>query len=236
MSTSGVTIYQLTRNQLIEAAISKLGVLARGQTPDTEDYTKGALSLNALVAYLRAKGLPLWSRQEYTLTLSADVSSYTFGDGEEVDTAYPLKMLEAYSVPVSGTSRIPVEIISNSNYNMLPTGSTGGQPIKLTYQPKVNKGVVKVWPTPSSDVVTAYTLLLVYQEPFSYFTSASHTMDFPEEWYLPIIYKLATLLAPEWGIPLEDRRELKSEAKEYLDLIDSYGSEDASFFFQADRR
>lgn len=236
MATSGVTTLQLTRNELIDAAIGTLGVLARGQTPDTEDYTVAATKLNMLIAQMRTKQLPLWKRTEYSLTLTASTLSYTLGDGLPLDTPYPLKMLEAYSVPVSGNTRIPIEIISNSEFNILPYSTSGGQPIQLTYQPYINYGVVKVWPTPDSSVATNYTVKLVWQAPFEYFSASTDTLDFPEEYYLPIVYGLAALIAPNWGIPLEDRRELKKEAKEYMDAVDSFGEEDASLFFQVDRR
>jgi hypothetical protein len=236
MATSGTTTLQYTRNDLIDAAISTLGVLARGQTPTTEDYTRAATKLNMLVAKLRTQQLPLWKRTEYTLTLVASQISYTLGDGLTLDTPYPLKMLEAYSIPTSGNTRIDVEIISSSEFNILPYNTSGGQPIKLNYQPFVNYGVVKIWPTPDTSVATNYTMKLVYQAPFEYFTASTDTMDMPEEYYLPIVYNLAVLIAPEWGIPIEDRRELKKEAKEYLDAVESFGEEDASLFFQVDRR
>jgi hypothetical protein len=236
MATSGVTTLQLTRNQLIDAAVGTLGVLARGQTPDTDDYSVAATKLNMLIAQMRTKQLPLWKRTEYSLSLTASTLSYTLGDGLTLDTPYPLKMLEAYSVPVSGNTRIPIELISNSEFNILPYNSSGGQPIKLTYQPYVNYGVVKVWPTPDSSVATNYTVKLVWQAPFEYFSTSTDTLDFPEEYYLPIVYGLAALIAPNWGIPIEDRRELKKEAKEFMDAVDSFGEEDASLFFQVDRR
>lgn len=236
MTTSGTTVLQYTRNELIDAAVSTLGVVARGQTLAAEDYTLAAKKLNMLIAKMRAKQLPLWKRVEYSLSLTASTLSYTLGDGLALDTPYPLKMLEAYSVPVSGSTRIPVEIISNSEFNILPYDSSSGQPIKLTYQPYVNYGVVKVWPTPDSTVATNYTMKLVWQAPFEYFTTSTETLDFPEEYYLAIIYNLAVLIAPDWGVPLEDRRELKKEAKEYMDEVDSFGGEDGSFFFQVDRR
>lgn len=236
MATSGTTIYQLTRDELITAAIGTLGVLARGQTPDSDDISKAATKLNMLVSYLRTMQIPLWSRTETTFSLTASVSSYTIGVGQTLNYPYPLKMLEAYSIPTNGNTRIPMNIISNEEYNRLPTNTSGGQPIQLTYQPLVNTGEIKIWPVPDSSVVTNYQVKIVYQAPFDYFNSATDTMDFPEEYYLPIIYHLAVLIAPDWGIPIDDRRELKKEAKEYMDNVQSFGEEDASWFFQLDRR
>jgi hypothetical protein len=77
---------------------------------------------------------------------------------------------------------------------------------------------------------------LVYQRPFQYFTSGTETADFPEEWQLPLVYTTAVLLAPEWGIPLQDRQVLRAEAKEYSDMAKEIGQEDASFYLAPEPR
>jgi hypothetical protein len=229
--TSGTSTYQITRDALITAAIGKLGVLAQGQTPTTEDLSKGAMNLNFLVAQLRAKGIPLWARKEYTMTLTT-TSSYLIGNGQTVNTPYPLKMLDAYVENIAGNNtRIPIDIIAKSEYNILPRNSSSSQPVKLAYQPFNNYGEISIWPTPDSNVATNYRITMTYQRPFEYFISSTDTMDFPEQYYLPIVYKLAVLLAPEWGIPLEDRRLLIQEAENYLKEIEDFGEEDGSIFF-----
>jgi hypothetical protein len=229
--TSGTSIYQVTRDALITASIGKLGVLAAGQSPTTEDISKAAMNLNFLVAQLRAKGIPLWARKEYTLTLST-TNSYLIGIGQTVNTPYPLKMLDAYVEAISGNNtRIPIDIIAKSEYNVLPRNSSSGQPIKLAYQPFNNYGEVSIWPTPDISTASTYQIVLTYQRPFEYFTASTDMMDFPEQYYLPIVYKLAVLLAPDWGIPLEDRRLLIQEAETYLKEVEEFGEEDGSIFF-----
>lgn len=230
MATSGIYSLQLTRNQLIEAAIGKLGVLAAGQTPSTEDYDKGALFLNILVGELRTMQVPLWSRKSYSFSLTSGVASYEIGTGKTLNTPYPLKMLQAYTVQTTGSTKVPIDIIADIRYNMLPISAGSSYPVQMTYQPFVNYGVMKFWPTPDASTAATTTVTIVYQEPFEYFNSATDTMDFPEEWYNAIIYKLAVLLAPDWGVPLEERRELKAEAKEHKELAESFGEEDASLF------
>lgn len=233
--TSGSTTYQLTRDQLLTAAIGKLGVLAAGQSPTTEDVTKAAINLNMLVAQLRAKGIPLWARKEYTLPLSTS-ATYLIGVGQTVNTPYPLKMLDAYVENIAGNNtRIPIDIIAKSEYNILPRNSSSAQPIKLAYQPFNNYGEISLWPTPDSATASTYQVIITYQRPFEYFIASTDTMDFPEQYYLPIVYKLAVLLAPDWGIPLEDRRMLMQEAEMYLREVEEFGEEDGSLFFSPRR-
>jgi len=234
MATSGIVTNQLTRNQFIEAALRKLNVLAAGATPTTEDYTNGTFALNALLGEFRALGMPLWARNEYTMSLTASTSSYTIGTGMTINTPYPIRILQAWRNDTGNSTRIPIDIVPNFNFNLAPSSSSGF-PIQLTYQPKVNTGIIQVWPTPDTSAASGCTITLVYTRPTEYVSASTDTMDFPEEWYGAIIYNLAVRLAPEWGIPLPDRQMLKKEADEYLQNALSNGTEEASFFWQVEK-
>lgn len=228
MTTSSVYSYQLTRNQLIESALRKLGVLAEGQTPSTQNYADGMMALNTVIAQLRAVGMPLWARSEYTFTPT--VSAYTIGVGQTLDTPHPIKMLQAFRT--ESNAKIPLELVAREEYNILPISY--GKPLKLNYRPAINGGVISLWPYPSASDTAAVTV--VYTRPFQYFTTSTETLDFPEEWYNAVIYHLAVRLAPEWGVPLQDRQMLLQEAKLYTDDASTVGVEDASFFIQPERR
>jgi hypothetical protein len=231
MATSGITIYQLTRDELIIAAIGKLGVLAQGQTPTTEDMSKGALFLNTAIAELRTKGMPLWARNEYTFNLTTGVSTYRIGVGQTLNTPYPLKMIQAYSNNIASPSaRIQLDIIANYNYNYLPVASSSGSPVQMTYQAFVNYGDIKVWPTPDASAAANQQITIIYQRPTEYMTGSTNTFDIPEEWYNALIYKLASLLAPDWGLSLPDRQALRSETKELIEEAVAYSSEDTSIY------
>jgi hypothetical protein len=117
----------------------------------------------------------------------------------------------------------------------LNTESTG-VPTSYTYQPKINLGVLSLWPLPDSTSATAYTLQLTYQRPFEGFSAAGETPDFPQEWQNALIYNLAVSLAPEFGVPLEDRKLLMQEAEKHLNNALQGSAEEASFYFQIDRR
>lgn len=231
MATSGVTTNQLTRNQFIEAALRTLGVLALDQTPSSTEYTNALIKLNALVGEFRTKGLMVWDRTTYTMSLTSGTSSYTIGTGQTLNTPYPVHLLQAVRLDSTSETRIPLEVISDFNYNLLPT-STSGVPIQVTYQPKVNLGVIKVWPEPDSYSQTNVTIQLTYLRPIEYFSLSTDTADFPEEWVSAIIYNLAVRMAPEYGVPLSDRSLLIKEAEAYLQTAEDNSFEDTSLFFQ----
>ena len=235
MSTSGVTTNQLTQYQFIDAALRTLGVLALDQTPETTQYTNALVKLNGLVGELRVKGLQIFQRTTYTMTLTNGISSYNIGTGLTLNTPYPLHLLQAIRLDANSSTRVDMDIIANSNFNRLPSNSSG-VPIQINYQPKMNMGVVQLWPTPDNYSATNVTIQLTYLRPLEYFSSSTDTADFPEEWVSAIIYNLAVRLAPEYGIPLQDRSLLIKEAETYLKTAEDNSFEDGSIFFQPEVR
>lgn len=233
MATSGQTIYELTRNQIIEAAMRKNGSLARGQTPATEDYTIGQIALNALIAAYQGLGMVIWKRTDLSITPTAN-TDYTIGSGQTVNSPFPLNINYAYMQNTASGSKTEIREVSQDEFNQLNASSTG-LPNQYMYVPKINKGVLSVWPKATTDVISAYTLHLVYQSPFEGFTTSTETADFPQEWQNPLIYGLALSLAPEYGVPLEDRKQLAAELKMFLDLATSVSDVEDSIFIQPDR-
>lgn len=227
--SSGISSYSLTKDVLITAALRKLGVLAEGVSPSTQNLSDASVALNSLIATFKTLGMSLWERKEYAFTPTT--GSYTMGNGYTLNTPYAVKLLQAIRTDSSG-SKIDMEIEARSSFNVLPNNSTG-TPIKVNYQPFINYGIVSFWPIPDS--TNTATITLVYQRPFDYMTSTSDSFDFPEEWYLALTYKLAVLLAPEWSIPLQDRQMLMKEADIYLQMALDGGQEDGSLFIMPSR-
>lgn len=234
MATSGVTTNQLTRNQFIEAALRKIGALAIDQTPAATEYTNGTIALNGLIGEFRALQMPIWARTSTSFALTASTQSYNIGSSQTINVPYPIHILQAWRVDTGSTTRVPMEIIPNFNINLYPTTSAG-RPIQINYQPKINQGVLQVWPVPDADAVTNCTVYIVYQRPYEYFNGSTDTLDMPEEWVHPVIYQLAVRLAPEYGLPLMERQQLAKEAGALLELALQNGTEDASIFFQPHR-
>ena len=234
MATSGNTIYQKTRDEIINGALRKLWQ-AKGQVADATDTADAAEALNGLVAEFQTLGMQLWARNEYTVTLVQDQQDYTIGVGQAVNTPYPLHLLQAILRDTTSGSDIDMQIMSKYDFNMLPTLSSG-QPVNVSYQPKINVGTLSVWPTPDASAVSDKQLVLVYQRPLEYFDAAGDTPDFPQAWANALIYNLALLLADEYGVPLQDKQWLEKQADKHLERALDWGYEDGSIYFQPERR
>jgi len=226
MTTSGNTSWELTRNQIIEQAYAKLGLPGEGNTLTTAQYNDGATALNGVVALAVTDGMPLWKRTTESLTPSTTSQVYTLPDA-----------IKIFAVYVRDTDGVQYEIENKSLYdfNNLPRSNTG-VPVHWTYQPNLQGGTLSFWPlTSDASTVSTKTLQVVYQKEFDGFTTSTETPDFPAYWSLALIYKTAVVLAPDIGLPIQDRQDLKQQAKEYWDMASGAGDEDGSFYVQPRR-
>lgn len=231
MTTSGQTIIEMNRDSICAAALRKIGAIALGQTPSATEVTNASEALNNLVAEFQTLGMPLWARKDSTVTMTASVSSYTIGVGQTVNIPFPLKILQAWTVATSGGAIQELWPNPIDTFNRLPTANATGTPSQYNYQPFINYGVLRIWPQPDATTVADRTLHISYMYPFEGFTAAANTPYFPREWNNALIYGLTDLLAPEYGVPLNDRGMFKKEAKDHLETALDFGMENASLTF-----
>lgn len=227
MSTSGITTWELTRDEIISASLRKLGVLAEQQTASTEQITTGAQALNSLITFFQTKGMPLWKRTTQTITLVLGQQTYTITEVVKVPQV----------VLLFTTGATQYELIEKSLYdfNQLPSGApNAGTPVHYYFQPGLANGTLGIWPAPDAGAVTNNQLSVVKQKKFDGFFAAGETPDFPSYYTDALVYTLAVRLAPEYGVPLQDRQMLRSEADEYTKAVFDYGDEDGSLYLMPD--
>lgn len=227
MTTSNNTSWELNRNEIIEASLRKVGALAEGQTATTEQITTVSQALNSVIALFQTKGMPLWKRTNQTIALVLGQQAYTIADGVKV----PQVVLQ---YPTNSTQ---YELIEKSEYdfNQLPLGTiNAGIPVHYYYQPGISNGTLNIWPVPDAAAVSTAQLMVVKQKKFDGFFNSTETPDFPSYYTLALVYQTAVVIAPEYGVPLQDRQTLRSEAKEFVDDAFNYGDDDGSFYIQPD--
>lgn len=231
MTTSGQTIIEMNRDSLCAAALRKIGAIALDQTPSATEVTNASEALNNLVAEYQTLGMPLWARKNSVVTMVAGTSSYTIGVGQTVNIPFPLKILQAWTVASAGGSIQEIWPNAIDVFNRLPTANASGIPSQYNYQPFINYGTLRLWPSPDTTTVANRVLHISYMYPFEGFTSSSDTPYFPREWNNALVYGLTDLLAPEYGVPLNDRGMFKKEAKDHLEIALDFGMENASITF-----
>lgn len=234
MSTSGVSINQMSGDDIINAAYRKLVVIGLGQTANAQQITDGRQALNNIVAEFRTLGMSIWARRELLLPLVQGQSTYVLGVGQAVNTPYPLKMYRAaLEQPPTYNVQIEMNQMSFMDFDALPNFSTG-VPVNFKYQPGINLGTLTVWPTPDATLLPTSRLRLTYQTPFEYFIAGVDTPDFPEEWNNALIYQLALTLSDENGVSTQKQQWLEKQASQHLATALSAGTEEASMYLQRD--
>ena len=226
MATSGNTSYEATRDQIIARAMRQCGVLSKGQSPDTEDLSNNTEALNALVLRFATRGMPLWKRVELAVTPVLGQADYTIANS--------LKVAQVILQDLNSSTQY--DLIKKSKYdlNRLP-GSTSGLPVHYSFNPNLENGTLTIWPLPDSGTVSQKRLIVVYQKEFDGFFAAGNTPDFPSYWTDALVSELAAVIAPEYGVPLNDRNKLEQKAKMHFEDAQGYGDEDGSIYFMADR-
>lgn len=225
MTTSGITSYQATRDLIITEALRLVGGVATGETPSTYQISESADALNLMVLAWQADGMPLWALKQYNFSLTDNTNSYEIGIGKTLNVPKPLKIIQAWR-RTSSNIDIPLTTLTKNSYNLLSSKTSTGVPTQYYYDPQNLFGTIFIWPTPLS---TTDSIYIVYQRPFEDFNASTDTPDFPQEWHEALIYGLAVRLAPKYGMPPMDRRELKEEANAIRGLALSFGTEEGSF-------
>lgn len=231
MSTSGITTFSLTSDQLVAAAMRKLAVLGDGQSPSTTQRTNGTQAMNAMLKTFTAKGMPLWVMSEYDTPLTA-TRSYAFSAATNIPA--PLKVTQAILVDTTGVTSIPLMVRTHYDYNLLPSDSSTGTPTNYWYEPLNQTGVLHVWPTPDSYSIANSVVRIVYQRPFYDMVSGTDTLDFPQHWHEAVIFGLAWRLCGDFGVPLQDRQTLAKEADYFLTEALSFDTEEGSLYLMPD--
>lgn len=235
MSTSGVTAYALTVRQAVDTAMRKTGIMALGQSTADDstgsEFTEGLQALNLAVAELRGEGLNLWKVTNSTLTMVAGQNEYTLTQPNKYN-----KIHQAWLQDNTSGSKIPIEIISIFNYNMLPLSASNGFPVKLAYQNRNTDGVISIWPSPGSGTISNKTLHISGEVELQIATDPNQTLDFPTEWINAVIYLTALNLAVENNVPLQDRTKLAEETRMHIDMAKNAHSENTSLYFQPTKR
>ena len=229
MAISGSTDFTVTRNDLIEGALRICGVIAPGETPTSTMYTGASQALNMIVKAWQADGMPIWALAEHTLTLTTDTNSYTI-------TPKLLKVTQALNRNGTTNIDIPMRIVTRDEYNRLGNKTSPGNPIIVWANPGLDSTVVKVYPRPTSVEAAANTVILTYQKEFSDFDASTDTPEFPKEFFDAIKFALANRLSYEYGMDVQDRKQLFEQAMLLKQDALSFGTEEGSIYFGVDTR
>ena len=178
-------------------------------------------------------GTPSGTTVNLSVSLPSTASEGNYVYCYQTKMQRPIHVLNAYRTNLPSSSDVEISVVAKADYDRLGMKSNEGTVNQLVYDPQLDNGVAYFYPRfiDGKNIIT-----IIFQRPFEDFDAANDTPDFPQNWYLALCYALAVILAPTYGLPVQDRAALKAEAKEaFMDAEDTE-PEDGSFQFQPERR
>ena len=237
------TTFTVSRDQIIQLALRKLGVLELGDTPDAATIANASLALNLFIKQMATSGLKLWKVNELVLPLVAGQTEYVIGPSSTgtvaLNTDKPLKVIQAWlrNVTVTpSTDDVQIQLLSKQEYNMLGSKFSTGTPNSLYMDIRNTTSNVYMYVTPDSYTQSNQQLHFIVQQPMADIMTAQAIPDFPTEWMNVLVWNLADQLAIEYSVPGNHRQEIALRAKIYKEELEGWDVETYSTFFQPDMR
>lgn len=219
MALSGSTDFSLNRDELIKAALRRVG--AQSFTPNSVEYTEAGVILNMIIREWAAREVGIWKRTEVTLTLDTTSESYTLGPNS-TDTTSPATI--AKPINISNVRRVdsdgneyPVAMIMRDEYKAIVDKDITGPVVEVYYDRQRTDGTLFVYPV--SD--TAEYLKFTADMPFDDFDASTDDADFTPECYKALMYALSHDLAdePRYNVPDNFYARIAAKAIESFDNL-----------------
>lgn len=206
--------FQLTRNEIIETAFSKIGVLATGEVLAGEQLTQGAKALDLIVKELQNEHIFLWTEDFVTYPVTAN-QNYI-----ELNPEKPIEFIrEGYWKRQSTNYELQVTQLSKDVWykedSLYYKPDKTGEPDYFYFDTVQNK--IFFTPIPNEDSFFSCVVVTRAKD----WEVSSDKGEFPARWQLALIYLLAAMLADDYKIPLQERQLLASTARDYVDRAKS---------------
>lgn len=186
-----------TVGTLIRASVMELEAIAAGDSPSSEEYADALVRFNNMLGQWSAKRYILPFMTSENFAIAASVVSRTFGNGGQLGTARPLKIINAFLRDSSGYD-CPLRAFNLDQYQAIPLKALTAKPTTLFYYQTYPLGTLYF----NCITDAAYTLFLDTQKPFGQYTAITDDLNMSPEYHEPAMYNLTIRLAAPWGINL----------------------------------
>lgn len=143
----------------------------------------------------------------------------------------PLEILTGVLRDSSNTD-IPLEKLTLQRYEAIPTKAdpnTASDPLAYYYERQLGNGMMYLNTYPAD---LSKFLHFVFLSPMQDFDNPNDTPDYPQNWYLPLVYGLAVHSGPSFSRPIS--QDLKDLLSGTLAVARNQDPETSQLFFQPD--
>lgn len=198
----------MTVQDLVSAAMKRIGVLAAGETPQSEESTDGLLRLNSLIDSLSNERLTIYTITCTPWTIAGNDGSYTVGASANINTTRPQSALFIDRVSYIDTAQspdfeYPLIMLTPNEYAAIGAKyQTNTTPYAWYYNPTYPTGTLTLWPVPTRNDLTG---AFYAPTPVSQFASLATTISLPPSYERMLTANLAVELCPEYGQPVHPK-------------------------------
>jgi hypothetical protein len=186
LTTSGITSWPLTAEEVVTQALYELGAYSAGETPTGSDMDDAIVRLNAM---LHSWDPNLFRDTVGTVTVLASTAS--------ISAPSDCRSINSIRYVQSATNkRLMAEWNRDQYYNLPNQAQSTSSGPSIWYAAKGISGLtIYVWPIPTVNI----DLAVDYTRIVETVTDPSETLDVPEEWLETVILGLASRCASMFG-------------------------------------
>lgn len=237
MATSGSYTFAITRDQLITASFSLMGVYNDDSPAPASAIASASQALNLMIKSWMKKNYNLWCVTDVSIPNVQGQTTYLLGPGtvSAFQTFRPLRIPMA-RLQYSGSTppiEVPLIEISRQEYMQMSQKTAQGIVNSYYYDPQLLQGVLYVYLTPNAQ---ANTVIITCQRPIQDMNSPTDSFDFPIEWLNALKFGLADQLCFDYDVPTAKADRLAKRAETMLEECADWDVEDADTFFSPDAR
>jgi hypothetical protein len=186
MTTSGVTAWSLTAQDVVKAALG-YGILSPGEDPGADELSDCFIRLNGLLKSWSVRGVSLYREQSMDVTTTPGVATVTLNAAvRDISTARLI---------YSSTRERQLWPMERADYLSMPNKASVGAPTMYYLSRQRDAAVLTLWPVSSA----AVTIRLDYDRIPDTVTAGEQTIDIREELLETVYTNLAVLCAPMFG-------------------------------------
>lgn len=216
-----------TPDHIIQCAMQDAMLLQDGDEPSSEQYAKYMRRLADIINLFTTRGIKLWTEIDQSITLVAGTSTYTLGPSGTVNMVKPLRATAAYFLD-SAANKTPLMLLSRDEYTRLSQITQQGSLNSFFVDKQQTLLSISFWMTPDTTAATGSAHVIIQQQ-ITNPTMINETMNFPQEWALPLRWSLAHDISTGQPQPIVDR--CAQMADFYRSALEDWDVEDASTRF-----
>lgn len=201
MTTSAVTAWSLTGNDIVKAAMGELGILSLGTDPDAEESEACFVRLNGMLKSWALKGVALYREETGTVTVPADQASGALDSD--------VRAISSARLVTSATSHRPLFQMTRTEYLRLPNPLSAGSPTTYYLSRGISSVELFLWPVSASQI----TVAIDYDRVPETVTAGTETLDIREELQETVYANLAVRIAGVFGQAASLTPELVARAQ-----------------------